>query len=319
MKFFGMSESSIIDFVHVSATSAKSPADLFSSLSALGLPATPEGESFASQLYNRVPRATPSSSKASNDGAGPGSKGKKEKRYGLLLDDVSGQEELAIKPEKRKKKKSKREDDVEEGSRKRRRSLSAEAMPPPAEDPDEPEDVRREKERLRDMAERDEFADRMKKKDKEFTKKVVEDRSSAKLNPEVAARRLLAEDEDARRAAMPSLRERSRQEYLAKRSQQQMELLRLEIQDEERYFRGVKMTKAEIRDLEYKKEVLRLAEERARIDDGYDGYVMPEDYITEKGKLDRKKKEAVLYQRCESHCGCLHRPAFSWQCHERSN
>ncbi len=57
------------------------------------------------------------------------------------------------------------------------------------------------------------------------------------------------------------------------------------------------MTKREERDLEYKKEVLRLAEERARIDDGDTGYAMPEDYITEKGKLDTAKKEQALYQR----------------------
>jgi len=49
----------------------------------------------------------------------------------------------------------------------------------------------------------------------------------------------------------------------------------------------------------YKKEVLRLAEERMGIDDRYDGYFLPEDYLTEQGKIDRKKKESVLYQRYE--------------------
>lgn len=61
----------------------------------------------------------------------------------------------------------------------------------------------------------------------------------------------------------------------------------------------MKMSRKEKRDLEYKKEVLRLAEERMNIDDSYDGYQLPEEYITEQGKLDWRKKETVLYQRYE--------------------
>ena len=65
---------------------------------------------------------------------------------------------------------------------------------------------------------------------------------------------------------LDALRERSRQEYLAKRSQQQVELLRREIQDEETFFRGVKLTKKEQRELDHKKELLRLAEEHAALE-----------------------------------------------------
>ncbi|KAG9088634.1 Cyclin-dependent kinase catalytic subunit, partial [Ceratobasidium sp. 392] len=61
----------------------------------------------------------------------------------------------------------------------------------------------------------------------------------------------------------------------------------------------MKITKREQRDLDYKKDVLRLAEDRMKIQDRYDGYQLPEDYITEQGKIDRKKKENVLYQRYE--------------------
>ena len=61
----------------------------------------------------------------------------------------------------------------------------------------------------------------------------------------------------------------------------------------------MKISKRERKELEYKKEVLRLAEERLKIDDRYDGYMLPEDYITEQGKIDKKRKEAVLYQRYE--------------------
>lgn len=301
IKFFGLSQSSIIDFIQVSASSASTPTDLFQSLTSLGLPSTDEARSFANELYKKVPRAS-----QSNPRAAPSAKGEKrdegkgsKKRYGLLLDDENGEEELAIKPEKRKKKKKpippeeKEEEDAQtrrSPSRSRSRSRSPSRRNASASDTDDPDS--RERARLKDLAERDEFSRRIADKDKSSTRRVVEDR-----NPEAAARRLLAEDDDARASAMPSLRDRSRQEYLAKRAQQRMELLRLEIQDEERFFRGMKMTKREERDLEYKKEVLRLAEERSRIDDGGGGYVMPEDYITEKGKLDRGKKEQALYQR----------------------
>ena len=98
---------------------------------------------------------------------------------------------------------------------------------------------------------------------------------------------------------MPKLREHSRQEYLSKRELQRIELLRREIADDEALFAGMKLSKRERRDLEQKKELLRLVEERLKIDDRYEGYMLPEDYITEQGKIDKKRKEGVLYQRYE--------------------
>ena len=94
-----------------------------------------------------------------------------------------------------------------------------------------------------------------------------------------------------------ALRDRSRQEYLTKRSRQQVELLRQEIKDEETLFRGVRMSKREQRELEHKRELLRIAEEFEGLDDGTDTYALPEDYLTEQGRLDRKRKESVLHDR----------------------
>jgi pre-mRNA-splicing factor ATP-dependent RNA helicase DHX16 len=165
---------------------------------------------------------------------------------------------------------------------------------------DEGEDVRRERERLEDLKERDEFAERMRERDKSKTKKVVEDRSSkGTAATEAATRRQLADDPEARGAVLPSLRVHSRQEYLTKREIQQIELLRKEIADDEALFAGMKISKKERKELERKKELLRLVEERLKINDGYDGYQLPEDYITEQGKIDKKKKENVLYKRYE--------------------
>ncbi|KDQ11123.1 hypothetical protein BOTBODRAFT_177594 [Botryobasidium botryosum FD-172 SS1] len=201
------------------------------------------------------------------------------------------------------------ESDEEEKARKRRKEEARDTRPPDEEDDRgrespismEDEEERKERERLRDLKERDEFAERVRSRDKDSTKKVVEDRSSKSKGAaaEAAGRRLLADDAAQRVAALPGLREHSRQAYLTKRELQQIELLRKEIADEEALFQGMKISKREQRDLDYKKQVLKLAEDRMKIDDKYDGYMLPEDYLTEQGKIDRKKKESVLYSRYE--------------------
>ena len=150
----------------------------------------------------------------------------------------------------------------------------------------------------KDQAERDEFARRLVLKDAERTKKLVEDRSSTKEGKEVARRRALAEDAAARQAAMPDLRERSRQEYLKKREAERLALLRKQVREETEELRSnPRLTRREKDEFAKNREVLRIAEERLNIDDHRDGYMMPEDYITEKGKIDRKKKEEALYKR----------------------
>ena len=151
----------------------------------------------------------------------------------------------------------------------------------------EDEDARRERERLEDLRERDAFAERVKERDREKTKKIVEDRSSKNSGAaaEAAERRRLADDAAARSIALPSLRVHSRQEYLTKREIQQIELLRKEIADDEALFAGMKISKREQRELDRKKELLRLVEERLKINDSYDGYQLPDDYFTEQGLL----------------------------------
>lgn len=218
--------------------------------------------------------------------------------------DVNGDEWVSDEEEKERERKRQRAMSVEERDRSYRRPLDEEEALEDAERQehapreDETEEERLERERLEDLAERDAFAERMKRKDQENTKKLVVDRSS-KAAAEAAALRSLADDNDARLAAMPNLRERSRQEYLKKREQQRIDLLKLQIQDEEILFRGQRMSKREEEEHARNKELLRIMEERQKIDDGNDGYMLPDDYITEQGKIDKKKKSNVLYQRYE--------------------
>lgn len=165
------------------------------------------------------------------------------------------------------------------------------------EEEQEDEETRRRREEEEDARERDAFAQRMKDKDRDKTKKLVEDHSRAGADPEARKRKALADDPDALRGAMPDLRLRSRQAYLSKREEQQLDLLRLEIADFEADTRGVKLTKAERHELETKKELLRLVEARLGIDEGTDGYMMPDDYVNEHGKMDSRRKRDALYAR----------------------
>ncbi|KAF9281313.1 hypothetical protein BGZ68_006724 [Mortierella alpina] len=339
IKVLGMSDNSTRDFLIACAQKAKSPADLVRSLEAMDIPSNANTQSFAQELFRRTPRAQSRSqgSSSSSSAAETAKRKRKEEAealkllemndsYGLLIDEEdsrksekkkskksssSSKEKSRSKKEedpdstdrKREKKLRKKEDnawesdeDEKEYRRKKMEELERESRPPKTEE--ELEQERLEREREQDIKERDEFANRLRNKDDTKTKKLVEDRSS-----KADSRRNLADDQEARKAALPSLRERARQEYLAKREGLQIEKLRLQIRDEEMLFDADELTRKEREELEYKKELLRLAEERMNIDDKYDGYHMPEDYITEKGKLDKKKKHDALYRRYEEEPG----------------
>ncbi|PQE13339.1 hypothetical protein CJF31_00008335 [Rutstroemia sp. NJR-2017a BVV2] len=155
-----------------------------------------------------------------------------------------------------------------------------------------------EKERRRDQEEKDAFTQRLLSKDSDKSKKILEDRSSAKESV-TAQRRALADDTAARKVAMPDLRERSRQEYLKKRETKQLALLRKQVEDETRELNDPysDLSEREKSQFAQNRELLRLADERLRIDDHLDGYAIPDDYITEKGKIDQKKKQDALYKR----------------------
>ncbi|EWZ36789.1 Pre-mRNA-splicing factor ATP-dependent RNA helicase-like protein cdc28 [Fusarium oxysporum] len=122
---------------------------------------------------------------------------------------------------------------------------------------------------------------------------------SSKQSAKQPSKKRKTEDTAARnKAALPDIRERSRQEYLKKREAERLALLRKQVAEETDELKsGVRLSEKEKAEFAKNREILRLAEERLNIDDHRDGYYMPEDYITEKGRLDRKKKEEALYKR----------------------
>ncbi|KMP00845.1 pre-mRNA splicing factor ATP-dependent RNA helicase PRP16 [Coccidioides immitis RMSCC 2394] len=114
---------------------------------------------------------------------------------------------------------------------------------------------------------------------------------------EVSVSSDLDEETKRERARQRDLKERDEfAKRLAKKDEQKSK--KIQVAEETAELReNPNLTRREKEDFAKNREVLRLAEERLRIDDHRDGYMLPEDYITEKGKIDRKRKEEALYKR----------------------
>ncbi len=76
--------------------------------------------------------------------------------------------------------------------------------------------------------------------------------------------------------------------------------MEIEIQEEELFFKGQRMTKEEIDELDRKKTLLRLARERERLAIKEDSYVIPQDEFDEKGKIDSKRQLDLLKARYDN-------------------
>ncbi|GBG24565.1 ATP-dependent RNA helicase DHX8 [Hondaea fermentalgiana] len=97
------------------------------------------------------------------------------------------------------------------------------------------------------------------------------------------------------------LRDESRFAYLKKREERELKLLQASIQDEEDLFQGQEMTEKEKRDLEVRKELKNLIESRKDIERKTQDqlYKLPDAYEDDRGRVDAKKREALLTQRYE--------------------
>lgn len=142
-----------------------------------------------------------------------------------------------------------------------------------------------EKSAKRDLQERDEFAARLKKKDKEKTRNVAEAQGKSY---EEAAKRIKMEKGNLDKL-IPSLRVESRRKYLEKRKDDKIAELEADIQDDEMLFEEDELTEREKKERERKKQLLYLAKEheRARELERIQRYHMPQD----KKKGDDKYEE----------------------------
>lgn len=231
------------------------------------------------------------------EGSGDRSRSKKLRRREVEdFEDRWGDEEIAEDEETYEGEEDVQEGEFEESPSKRTRLEDGSASPRSQSSEELDPEAKKERDRKRDLEERDAFAKRLANKDDgKSKKKIVEDRTRTS---EAARRRALADDASARAEVMPELRMRSRQEYLKKRETERLALLRRQVMEETAELReNPSLSRREKEEFARNREVLRIAEERLKIDDYRDGYMMPDDYITEKGKIDRKKKEEALYKR----------------------
>uniref|UniRef100_A0A1Y1L3F4 RNA helicase n=1 Tax=Photinus pyralis TaxID=7054 RepID=A0A1Y1L3F4_PHOPY len=130
--------------------------------------------------------------------------------------------------------------------------------------------------RLKDIKERDEFAERLKKRDEAKTRNIVQ--ASDKRAYAEAVKRLKLETED-KDKMIPKLRIESRRKYLEKRKDDKVMELEADIVDDEYLFEEDILTSRERKNRDYKKTLLKLAHEheKARELENVQRYHMPQD------------------------------------------
>lgn len=128
-----------------------------------------------------------------------------------------------------------------------------------------------------DRRARDEFAERLRKKDKDKIRNIAIINSDKRAYEE-AAKRLKIESESQEKL-IPRLRIESRRKYLEKRKEDKVQELEADIIDDEYLFAEEELTERERKDREHKKNLLNLAKEheKARELERVQRYHMPRD------------------------------------------
>lgn len=331
IKLVGGSDRMVVDFVQQTASSVKTSSQLHDKLSSMIDAPEADLRRFSDDLYNRVPRSSSGKSSTKKDAPKEG-----KKKYTLLemeddmpppppttssskpekssrkhhRDERSRSRERRHRRDRDDRKRIRRRDDddledrwadeeeeeedeeqVKTSAPKKGRMHHGSASPRSATGRDVPS----EDEEERDRKERQAFEKRLKDKDDRSSKKVTE---SFKDKKDLDRRRALADDPAKRNAELQDIRLRSRQDYLKKREAQELALLRKQVAEEQQELReNPTLTPQEKAEFGRNLDTLRIAEERLRIDDHLEGYALPDDYITEKGKISRQAKSDALYKR----------------------
>ncbi|KAJ6340697.1 hypothetical protein OIU77_008452 [Salix suchowensis] len=287
MSLLGYSQATVVQYIIGISKQASSSAEVFSKLEAFGFPSSTETQSFAQEIFGKVPR------KAS-DGLNLYQKqereaavlARKQKTYQLLDaddddgDDGAGGRRLRVKRMKKMRlsNKWKKQDRV------KRRTSSYE-------DDDDDDDSEAEQERLRDQREREQLERNIRERDAAGTRKLTEPKLKKKEEEEAVRRSNALEKNE-----LDTLRKVSRQEYLKKREQKKLEEIRDDIEDEQYLFDGEKLTETEYHDLRYKKEIYELVKKRPEDVEDTNEYRMPEAYDQE-GGVNQEKRFSVALQR----------------------
>lgn len=216
----------------------------------------------ATEIWNKIPRKLKAENVNRVKERIAIAEREENKSYQMLSDSDGGEEEdivPVIKPQrerdkrkssKKKKNKSNSDDDSDDDKNKRssKKKKKSRKKNDSSSASDEDEELKREK----DLRERDEFAERLKKRDKEHTRNLAE--KSDKKAHEEARKRLQMEEKD-KRALVPELRDRARKEYVKKRKMEKVDMLREDIEEEEKMFDESTLSAREKLERQYKKKV----------------------------------------------------------------
>lgn len=296
----GLSDRYVAQFLVHLASKSSSKQDLVRKIQDTGtITVNDQVVGFVGQLYDQVPHQEQREKPARAHERAIREALEQNAKYELLPDsDDEASTASAVKKKSTKKRHLRKKDTTDDASD----DESQRAKPDDKKTKAEPSwDSDPEDERLKDLKERDEFAARLRDKDKEKTRNIVE-RSDKKAFEE-AAKRLKLEAED-RKKILPKLRVESRRKYLEKRKEDKLIELEGDIQDEQFLFSDVKLSERERKELEYKQKVLTLAKEheKARELQNVQRYRMPEekkgkDDIEEYVEVDAKEQVPQAEQR----------------------
>ena len=162
-----------------------------------------------------------------------------------------------------------------------------------------------------DLVTRDAFAERLRLKDASATRVMNDDATSGVQKGMTKEESLLLAkrgvlDEGVRNEALDRLREVSRQEYLKKREEKELELLEFQIKDEDYLFNEVEKSAMEKKQVALNKTILDTARTRqAKVT--VEGYAIPDSYDEVDDEGNRlKKKEDLLTDRYEEDTVFVH-------------
>ncbi|KAJ3669811.1 hypothetical protein LUZ60_010135 [Juncus effusus] len=286
------------------AKEASSPNDLISKLVDYGISTSNDTNSFASELYARVPHKQSGLTAYQKEERETAKLVRKQMTYKIIEAD---EEEDQIANSNLKSKKENVASSSSSSNKKRfRRKTEAEddddeelpveetrqAVRRRTEQKDEDsEDSEAEEALRRDQEERAQLEKNMRERDAAGTRRLMEPKLSKQQQEEIVRRSKALEENE-----IQELRKISNQEYLIKRKDKKIEELRDELLDYEYMFDGVKLTPAEEREIELKREIYEKTKKHLEEDDTNE-YKMPDAYDDVDGAINQEKRFSVATQR----------------------
>lgn len=254
----GYSEGHVIDYVASLSKSSKSPAALLAKLHEADVPKSDGAKRFAAELFSRAPRQQVSSSSSGRPGTSADAAAKEQRKeaigmlkqnaqYGMVSDgddddgedDVTAAVQRALQEKERERQRAqkKRQRDEKEGSRSSKGGGGGESSSTGGQASGGGGVVDDEAAREADLRERDEFAERLRQRDLERTRKAGGAEGAAIAAREAEAAALLsAGTAEEKAAALAEARKVSRRKYLEQRERKMLEAARDDVRDEEFLF-----------------------------------------------------------------------------------